>query len=96
MKKIVLSEGTIDALKQIDAKQVEINEQGQQVLNQLQSQSQFLANQKQMILTVIRSENKIDPSLKLKLNEDYSLEEISDEEFKTLTTVPGEKVIEGV
>ena len=96
MKKIVLSEGTIDALKQIDAKQVEINEQGQQVLNQLQSQSQFLANQKQMILTVIRSENKIDPSLKLKLNEDYSLEEISDEEFKTLTTVHGEKVIEGV
>ena len=41
-----------------------------------------------MILTVVRSENKVDPSLKLKMNEDYSLEEITDEEFKNLTTTP--------
>lgn len=88
MKKIVLSQGTIDALKQIDAQQAEINQQGQEFLNQLNSQIQLLANQKNMILTVVRSENKIDPSLKLKMNEDYSLEEISDEEFNKLTTAP--------
>jgi len=88
MKKIVLSQGTIDALKQIDAKYAEINQQGQEVINQLNSQLQALANQKNMILTVVRSENKVDPSLKLKMNEDYSLEEITDEEFKNLTTTP--------
>ncbi len=91
MKKIVLSQGTIDALKQIDAKYAEINQQGQEVINQLNSQLQALANQKNMILTVVRSENKVDPSLKLKMNEDYSLEEISDEEFKTLIATPANK-----
>ena len=88
MKKIVLSQGTIDALKQIDAKSEEINKQGREVINQLNSQLQALANQKNMILTVVRSENKVDPTLKLKMNEDYSLEEITDEEFNKLTTGP--------
>ena len=96
MKKIVLSQGTIDALKQIDAKYAEINQQGQEVINQLNSQLQALANQKNMILTVVRSENKVDPSLKLRMNEDYSLEEITDEEFNKLTTVPTEKEPEAV
>ena len=94
MKKIVLSQGTIDALKQIDAKYAEINQQGQEFINQLNSQLQALANQKNMILTVVRSENKVDPSLKLRMNEDYSLEEISDEEFKNLTATPEAKEIE--
>jgi predicted O-linked N-acetylglucosamine transferase (SPINDLY family) len=83
--KIELSQGTIDALKQIDATYEQINQQGQETLNQLQSQLQQLANQKNMILSVVRLEKNVDPAIKLRLNEDYSLEEITDEQFKELT-----------
>jgi len=92
MEKIVLSQGTIDALKQIDTTYDNINEKAQAYLNGLNAQIQALAEQKNMILNVIRAEKGISPSIKLRLNADYSLEEITEEEFNQLTTSADMKV----
>lgn len=89
-----LKQKTKEALKSLDEQIKRENEAIQQVMANYQRSMQNLGNQKRALLDVVVENlpGHVDGK-KYNLLPDYTLEEISEEEFEKLTQAPGAEVI---
>lgn len=95
MKDIIeLSEGTVKTLKEMDEALKTHVKNFQDKVTEYNNIVTGFQTQKQIILSTVLQEKNLDTSKKYKLNEDYTIELISDEDYALLLEDSKNKALE--
>jgi len=89
MQKFNLKKGTVDILKNLDSQLETSSNEVKEALDKFNNFVKYVNNQKSLVVSTVLKELEVNPETQFKLNADYTIEEVSKEEFEALTKDPG-------
>lgn len=94
MQKFNLKKGTVDILKTLDSQLETASKEIKEAVDKFNNVVKYVNSQKSLVVSTVLKELEVDPDTQFKLNEDYTIEEVSKEDFEALSKNPGNMQID--